>query len=195
MAPLVYFVRHGETDWNAEGRLQGQADTDLNDKGRAQAARNGGLLARLIDDPAAFDFVASPLRRTRETMEIVRAAMRLDPLAYRTDPRIMELNFGDWQGYTYAELDAASPGAKRSRARDKWNFVPPGATSENYARLADRVRPFIDELRRPTACVTHGGVLRVLFRIVGGLTEDACADLPVPQDRVLRWEDGALTWL
>ena len=109
--PLVYFVRHGETSWNADSRLQGQADTDINAKGRAQATRNGEALARLIPDPAGFDFVASPLRRTRETMERVRAAMGLDPQSYRTDARLKEVHFGDWQGYTYAEMDVREPGS------------------------------------------------------------------------------------
>src|SRR5690606_32233692 len=78
-APTIYLVRHGQTDWNAEYRLQGQADTDLNETGRAQAGRNGRRLAGLVADPAGFDFVSSPMRRTRETMERLRAAMGLDP--------------------------------------------------------------------------------------------------------------------
>src|SRR5690606_32679256 len=71
----IYFVRHGQTDWNAEGRLQGQEDTSLNDLGRSQATGNGERLAELIPDASLFDFVSSPLWRTRETMERVRAAM------------------------------------------------------------------------------------------------------------------------
>ena len=105
MPPLIYFVRHGQTDWNAEFRLQGQADTDLNDLGRRQADQNGRVLAGLIAWPEAFDFVASPMRRTRETMERLRAAMGLDPHGYRTDARLVEVNFGDWQGFTYEELE------------------------------------------------------------------------------------------
>ena len=62
MLPLVYFVRHGQTDWNAEHRLQGQADIHLNALGRRQAERNGAKLAELIARPAEFDFVASPLQ-------------------------------------------------------------------------------------------------------------------------------------
>jgi broad specificity phosphatase PhoE len=101
MLPLVYFVRHGQTDWNAEHRLQGQADIDLNELGRAQAGRNGRKLAELIDQPGDFDFVASPLSRTRYTMELVRAAMGLPPGGYRTDARLVEVHFGDWQGHTF----------------------------------------------------------------------------------------------
>jgi len=65
MYPLVYIARHGQTEWNAEHRLQGQADTDINAFGREQATQNGRQLAQLIRNPADFDFVASPMRRTR----------------------------------------------------------------------------------------------------------------------------------
>ncbi|HEY6633619.1 MAG TPA: histidine phosphatase family protein, partial [Rhizobiaceae bacterium] len=105
MSPLCYFVRHGQTGWNAELRLQGQADTDMTELGRRQAARNGRRLAELVDKPDDFDFVASPLKRTRETMELVRAAMGLPTRGYRVDARLMEVHFGDWQGFTHAELE------------------------------------------------------------------------------------------
>jgi probable phosphoglycerate mutase len=195
MFPLVYFVRHGQTDWNAEHRLQGQADIDINDVGRAQATRNGQKLAELIAEPAGFDFVASPLRRTRETMELARAAMRLSPLDYRTDARLIEVHFGDWQGHTLAELDAANPGTTAARNIDKWNFVPPGEHGESYEMLDRRARPWFDELTRPTVCVTHGGIFRVLFKLVGKKPKREAAALDIAQDRVLRFEDGRLDWL
>ena len=195
MLPLVYFVRHGQTDWNAEHRLQGQADVPLNALGRAQAERNGRRLAELIADPTGFDFVASPLGRTRETMELVRAAMGLEPQAYRTDKRLIEVHFGDWQGHTLAELDRLTPGATAARALDKWHFVPPGGRGESYEMLSARVAPWFAELARPTVCVTHGGVFRVLFRMVGRKPKKEAAALDVAQDRVLRFEDGRLEWL
>ena len=195
MFPLVYFVRHGQTDWNAEHRLQGQADVALNALGRSQASRNGRKLAELIADPADFDFVASPLGRTRETMELVRVAMGLEPQGYRTDPRLMEVHFGDWQGHTLAELDQLTPGATAARTLDKWHFVPPGAHGESYAMLYGRTKPWFGELLRPTVCVTHGGIFRVLFRMAGHKPEKEAAALDVAQDRVLRSEAGKLEWL
>ncbi len=195
MTPLVYFVRHGETDWNAEGRLQGQADTDINALGRRQADRNGRRLAGLIADASAFDFVASPMRRTRETMERVRRAMGLDPDGYRLEPRLVEVHFGDWQGRTFAEIEAEQPGSTKARRRDKWNFRPPGAAGESYAMLKVRAMPWLSEVTRPTVCVTHGGVLRVLFRAVAGWSERESAAMAVPQDRILRLEAGRLDWL
>ena len=193
--PHVYFIRHGQTDWNAEHRLQGQADIELNAVGRAQAARNGRRLAELIAEPASFDFVASPLGRTRETMALARAAMGLPRDGYRVDSRLIEVNFGDWQGYTLAELDRINPGSSGARALDKWNFVPPGEGAESYEMLHRRVRPWFDELVRPTVCVTHGGIFRVLFKLIGKKPIREAAALDIAQDRVLRLRDGGLDWM
>ncbi|MER8462742.1 histidine phosphatase family protein [Mesorhizobium sp. M1396] len=195
MYPLVYIARHGQTAWNAEFRLQGQADTDLNALGREQATGNGQRLAGLVQNSWEFDFVASPMKRTRETMQRVRAAMKLDPDAYRTDPRLVEVNFGDWQGFTFAELETRYPGASRTRALDKWNFQPPGKGAESYQMLLERVRPCFDAIQRPTICVTHGGVMRALFRFVLGLAEDEAANLDIPHDRLLKLEGKSLEWL
>ncbi|MER8881134.1 histidine phosphatase family protein [Mesorhizobium sp. M0816] len=195
MYPLVYIVRHGQTAWNAEARLQGQADTDLNELGREQASRNGHRLAELIDKPEDFEFVASPMRRTRETMERLRAAMKLDPHAYRTEPLLVELSFGDWQGFTFAELEANNPGSTRRRRLDKWNFQPPGEGAESYQMLLERVKPWFDALDRQTVCVTHGGVMRALFRFVLGMSEQDAVSMEVPQDRVLRLDGRRLEWL
>ncbi len=195
MIPLLYVVRHGQTPWNAEQRLQGQADIDIDAVGREQADRNGRRLAELIADPKAFDFIASPMRRTRETMERARTVMGLDPMAYRTDPRLVEVNFGDWQGFTFAELEARLPGASTARKHDKWDFVPPGEEAESYEMLACRIRPWLVELTQPTFCVTHGGVMRAIFRLVEALPKNKAAALEIPQDRVLRVQDGRLDWL
>jgi probable phosphoglycerate mutase len=195
MSALAYFVRHGQTDWNAQNRLQGQADTDLNALGREQASENGRKLAGLIGRAEGFDFVASPMRRTRETMERVRAAMGLDPGAYRTDPRLVEVNFGEWQGFTYAELEARHPGTARERGLDKWDFLPPGEGAESYAMLCERVRPWLAELSGDTVCVTHGGVIRVLFHIIANVPGNEAANLETPQDKLLRLCDGQLEWI
>ncbi|WP_309083637.1 histidine phosphatase family protein [Chelativorans sp.] len=195
MLPLLYIVRHGETDWNAQARLQGQADTDINERGRAQADRNGRRLAELLADPASFDFVASPLRRTCETMERVRVQLGLPATGYRTDPRLKEVHFGAWQGFTYAELEAREPGCTERRSRRKWHFLPPGGDAESYEVLAGRVRAWLDEIARPTVCVTHGGVIRTVFHWIGGAAPEEAAEMHIPQDRVLRVENGRLEWL
>jgi broad specificity phosphatase PhoE len=195
MYPLIYFVRHGQTAWNAEGRLQGQAENDITETGRRQADLNGEKLRELIAEPSDFDFVASPMRRTRETMERVRVAMGLPADGYRTDPKLVEVSFGDWQGFTFLELEAAEPGITAARTRDKWNFVPPGEGAESYQMLLDRIRPWLDAVNQPTVCVTHGGVMRTIFRILEDTAPKRAATLEIFQDRVLRLENDRLDWL
>jgi probable phosphoglycerate mutase len=163
--PTLYFVRHGETDWNREHRLQGQHDIPLNALGRVQAARCGEVLRDLLDRdgrPAAeYSYVSSPLGRARETMELMRTTMGLEPLAYRTDARLMEMSFGRWEGFTFAELQAREAKALAERERDKWGFVLPGG--ESYAQLQVRVRSWYDGIERDTVVSAHGGVCRVLM--------------------------------
>jgi probable phosphoglycerate mutase len=165
--PLFYFIRHGETDWNAEGRLQGQRDTPLNKVGLAQAMRCGDILRDLLArdgrDPQGFDYVASPLSRARMTMELVRAELALEPTGYRTDARLAELSFGRWEGFTFAELKAREPDtlALAAREHDKWAFVPPGG--ESYADLLVRVGAWCASVARDTVVVAHGGVARTLI--------------------------------
>jgi probable phosphoglycerate mutase len=195
MRPLIYLVRHGQTAWNIEGRFQGQAENDINELGRRQADRNGARLRELIERPSDFDFVASPMRRTRETMERLRKAMGLPAEDYRTDDRLVEVHFGDWQGHTVTELEAARPGSTAARSGDKWHFVPPGEGAESYQMLLERVRPWFEEIDRPTVCVTHGGVMRTVFRMLTDIPPRRVASLEIFQDKVLRLEDGALEWL
>jgi broad specificity phosphatase PhoE len=195
MSSPIYITRHGQTDWNAAARVQGQAEADLNALGRGQAASNGEKLARLIPDPSGFRFVASPMRRTRETMEIIRETMGLPRQGYDLEPRIVEVHFGDWQGSTFAELEVRAPGTTAAREADKWNFVPPGAAAESYAMLEDRIRPWLLELEGPVLVVTHGGVIRTLFHMLNGLSDREAAAMDIHQDRVLTLEDGRIAWV
>jgi broad specificity phosphatase PhoE len=189
----IVFVRHGETDWNAEGRLQGQHDEPLNARGRAQALRNGQTIAEKIPEAAGYDFVASPLQRARRTMEIVRTAMGLDPKAYRLDPTLKELSFGRWEGFTYGEIEAREPGVLESRDANKWCFTPPGG--ESYETLSKRIVPFLDAINHPTVVVAHGGVGRVALVKLMGLDPEDSAFADFPQDKVFLWRGGAGTWL
>ncbi len=186
---LVYVIRHGQTDWNAIRRLQGQKDIPLNDFGRSQAIGNGQALAQILGSKAQeFDYVASPLGRTRETMELMRGAMNLDPQAYRTDDRLVEVSFGDWEGYTLPELKVAFPERVKARRAAKWDFIPPGKDAESYEILSWRVGAWLSSVERKTVCVCHGGVIRSIFRLVAGMDKDEASEIPIPQDRILKIE-------
>jgi broad specificity phosphatase PhoE len=193
--PLIYFLRHGQTGWNAERRIQGHLDAPLNDLGRTQAARNGRVLAGIIGDASAFDYVSSPLVRASETMEIVRLGLGLDPKGYRTDLRLREYNLGDWQGYLYADILRDFPEQIAQQQRDPWNFLYPGEGGESFVMLSARVLAWLAEIDRDTIATAHGGVMRVLQRHFLDLDAVATFALDVPQDKVLRIEGTALSWL
>src|SRR5436309_14396987 len=105
--PTIYYIRHGETEWNAEGKLQGTRDILLNDLGRKQAAKAGAILDRLFErdgrSGAALELVASPLCRARSTMELVPGALMLAPVGYALDDRLREIGYGDWEGPALAQ--------------------------------------------------------------------------------------------
>ncbi|WP_112712935.1 histidine phosphatase family protein [Rhizobium sp. BK696] len=184
---LIYVVRHGQTDWNAERRLQGQKDIPLNAIGREQARLNGIDLAEILKvEGIAFDFVASPLTRTRQTMEIMRTAMGIDPRGYRTDERLVEVSFGDWEGFTLKELKATQRDRVSERNLNKWDFIPPGDDAESYEIMSWRSASWLNSVDKPTVCVTHGGVIRSLFKMIGDVPKHEAAEGEIWQDRILK---------
>jgi broad specificity phosphatase PhoE len=192
-SPTIYFIRHGETDWNAQGRLQGQRDLPLNRLGRRQSEEAAILLRPLVADFASVDFVASPLLRTRETMERLRDAIGLDPAAYRQDARLKELSFGRWEGLTWKDVRARDPRAWTERKADRWNFTPP--EGESYASLVQRIAPAFAALRRDTVVVSHGGVARAMLTLVAGLPVALAPEIDVWQGRVLVVRNGRHAWI
>jgi len=193
-SPLFYFVRHGETDWNAERRLQGQLDIPLNKVGRLQSAQCGSTLRSLIRArrkvPADFAFFASPLSRARETMEILRGGLDLAREGYAIEPRLAELSFGRWEGLTYAEVRALDHWALAVRERDKWNFTPP--EGESYAELLVRVRAWHAGVKGDIIVAAHGGVARVLMVLLGVRTPDDAPRGDVEQGVVYEFGPGVM---
>src|SRR6185369_4547886 len=98
---VIFYIRHGETEWNATGRLQGRHDVPLNARGREQALHCGAVLRDLFAregcSPADFDYVSSPLVRATETLELAREALTLPREGYAVDKRLAEIAFGDWE--------------------------------------------------------------------------------------------------
>ena len=148
----LLLVRHGETDWNRDGRVQGHADTPLNEAGRAQVR----LLAdRLVDEP--FDAVySSDLSRARETAEILAAGLGLDVVEL---PELREKNFGSWEGLTDVEILERFPDAQRGHWGD----------GESADELSARVEEALHRIAGShpdgrVLVVTHGGPLRAMLR-------------------------------
>jgi probable phosphoglycerate mutase len=189
----IYFIRHGETDWNVQSRYQGQADVPMNENGRAQALRNGEALRALLPEIAKARYVASPLARTRETMEIVRAAIGLDPRAYDVDDRLKEIHYGHWQGIFATDLPGVDAAGVAERETDTFRWRPHGG--ESYADLMVRSVRWLDDVGTDTIVAGHGGVSRVLRGHLYGIDTALVPELPVPQDRILVLRRDGMRWL
>jgi broad specificity phosphatase PhoE len=191
--PTIYFIRHGQTDWNRDRRYQGQRDVPLNDTGRAQARRNGAALRAFLPAIAEAEFIASPLGRARETMEIVRTELGLPPEGYAIDPRLVELCYGVWEGTLQDDIIRHDPDAFAVRARDPFRWRPD--EGESYADLFARVTAWAETRRRDSVIVSHGGVSRCLRAHVLGLDPELIPKLESPQDRVLILGARTMRWL
>lgn len=193
--PVLYYIRHGETDYNREGRLQGRRDTKLNAHGRQQAAECGAVLHDLFvrdhRQPEDFKYISSPLERARETMEVLRATLGLEPLDYEIDERLIEIAYGQWEGLTLPEIEARSTGVLTQRERDKWDFAPPGG--ESYRQVADRIGSWYRSLTSDTVVAAHGGGVRVLLALFNILPEEQATRAQIEQGVVYIFADGKVS--
>ena len=194
----IYFVRHGQTDWNAARRMQGQIDIPLNEIGRGQAKRNGETLREALGAKAAgLHYVASPLSRASETMSLIRTALALPTPEHATDEfpkdhRLKEMHYGAWEGMMWPRHAERTPQIAWW-LEDPWLRATPGG--ESYAMLWARVVAWLQELERDTVVVAHGGIMRVLRGHWLGMQPKEFVRLDVPQDKVLVLTAGAEAWL
>jgi broad specificity phosphatase PhoE len=193
-ALVIYYIRHGETGWNAEGRFQGSKDIPLNELGRTQAVASGKILGRVLaqdgHDPQALPYVSSPLGRARITMELVRGALNLPVAGYSIDDRLREIGYGNWEGLTQPEMQINDAATFASRSLNKWSVAAPAG--ESYASVTLRMRDWFNSVTTDTVTVAHGGTMRALMVALGVATEAEAADTPIGQGVVYVFRDGGL---
>jgi 2,3-bisphosphoglycerate-dependent phosphoglycerate mutase len=158
-------IRHGETAWNVDTRIQGQLDIGLNAKGRWQAERAGAALA---DDDIDVVY-SSDLWRAYDT---ALSVAKPHGLMVHTDEALRERGFGEFQGKTFAEIETALPEQALLWRKRLPDFAPPGG--ESLLQLTERVVQCIQRLAyqnagKHIAIVSHGGVMDVLYRAAAGL--------------------------
>ncbi len=177
----LYFVRHGQTEWNAIARMQGQWNSNLNELGRAQADVNGQLLSKLNIET----IYASPLDRTRQTAAIVNKHLNL-PITY--DDRIMEWDCGDWSGELYADVAVKWKAEWDQWQADRFNYRGPNC--ENYPDMFERAAPFLEEVKTSEASriaiVSHGMISRVMMAHLLGFDAQQTLDIHVANDTVFQ---------
>jgi broad specificity phosphatase PhoE len=185
---MIYLVRHGQTRFNAEQRMQGHLDSPLTDLGHAQAKAMADRLRREITDPAGWRLVVSPLGRTQATAAYIAEALGL---TVELEPRIMELNCGGFEGRLRAEVIAGVPEADRGAG-----FYFHGPQAESYEALDARVGSWLGDLppepRRRVIAVSHGVSGRLIRGRYLGLAREAAVALEAPQDSVFRLSAGAV---
>jgi len=153
----LLLARHGQTDWNLAQRFQGHSDVSLNELGVKQAK---AMKSRLGNETIDFIY-SSDLCRASETARIVSE----DTIQIQTDARLREVNFGGWEGLTYAEIQEKYPNELIAWEKNVFQTVSPNG--ENLSQVTKRVQVFLDELRtskenKTILLVTHGGVIKIL---------------------------------
>ena len=186
---MIYLVRHGQTEFNRERRIQGHVDSPLTELGVRQARAVGRLLADLIRDPAGWRVVSSPLGRAHATARIVAA--RLGGLPVQLDDRLKEMSWGAHDGRLRSELEAEHP---ETFARTGWAFD--ASAGETYEQVAQRVGDWLASLppepERRIVAVSNGISGRVLRGLYTGLDRERSAQQDVPQDAVYLLQHGGV---
>ena len=188
----IYLIRHGECEHNVLGRAASWDDSPLTAAGREQARENGRLLKQAAGDLSSFDFFASPIHRTCDTMELVREAAGLPPTGYRADHRLMEIHFGDHTWMTRAEIAAIAPDLPGLDDRDDWDYVRPNG--ESWALLHERIGRFLPALTRNAVIVSHYGPVRAVRSHYLGLTPAETKSYKPPHAGIMRLSGGAETY-
>lgn len=186
MSPL-YFLRHGETEWNRAGRLQGHLDSPLTEKGQNQAALMASILLRELGPRPAFRLVASPLGRARQTAGFLSEALGL-PI--EIDSQLAELTMGSWDGLTRSEIETRWPGSLTGTTDHNWYFRSPDGETADEA--CARASTWLQTVTQPTIAVAHGFFGKILRGVYAGLDLQASLHQSEPQDIVFRLHDRVI---
>ena len=181
--PEVFILRHGQTEWNAQGRLHGHFDAPLSEIGRLQAAQQRDILARI--GATGCDVFASPQPRALETARIALGGFDVPIIR---DRGLLEIGIGAWAGRYVSDLPICLPGGEGEENLLPLYEAAPGG--EGFAQLQTRCRGFLNKLRRPAVIVTHGITSRMLRVVLLGQKPEEIAAIDGGQGVVFQIKDG-----
>jgi broad specificity phosphatase PhoE len=187
---MIYLVRHGQTEFNASGRIQGAKDSALTPLGVEQGRRLGRLLGTLA--PADARIIASPLGRTQHTARLIREESQL-AAEIAHDARLAEISLGEWDGMLKDDIRQMAPDYDAGPRRWDWFFTAPGGDS--YDAMAARLGAWLEEARAlsgVTIAVSHGVAGRILRGLFLELPREEALMLDIPQDAAFRMADGRI---
>ncbi|MCZ6619281.1 MAG: histidine phosphatase family protein [Gammaproteobacteria bacterium] len=183
----LYLIRHGQTDWNVENRMQGHLDSPLTEIGRGQAGLHGKTLKACA---GISQLIASPSGRTRETAYILNSYLKA---SLHFDESLLERDCGEWSGRTLTEIATEYPRSWKARMEDGYHHRPPGG--ENHQDMLQRVQALLDALIESEVdeigLVTHGVMSRVILSYFLNLTPMETNRVRHPNDLFYRLEFGS----
>ncbi len=188
--PVIYFIRHGETDWNKQGLIQGSVETELNALGIQQVQAVANALVQKREELFGFQFVCSPQHRAQQTMGYITSALGISMEQVKIEPRVRELGFGIWEGKPFWELKDSPVYPADAETRYDWR--PEGG--ESYADGVARVDDWLSTVMLPTLVVAHGAVGRCLMGYVAGVKPADIVTLKTPQGCYCKLENGTISW-
>ena len=190
MSRTIYLLRHGQTEFNRERRMQGHCDSPLTGEGIAQARSMGATLGEILHDPKEWQVLVSPLARARQTAQLVMDELGLSSKQLHIEPRLIEVAFGEWEMQRVEDVFAQFPELAN---QPDWYFQAPA--SEPFADVVKRLEQWLSDPALPPKIivVAHGLLGRILRGIYANLSPEALWQQDMPQDAFFRLQDGNLT--
>ena len=191
---MIFLVRHGETQWNAESRRQGRGDSVLTQTGIEQSRAVARQLKANLPEGQEITLVTSPAGRSRRTAVIIAEELGMDPNRIRIANQLEEMDFGDWTGLTDEEIAEQQPEQWRARQLNRWFFEYPNG--ESYPKLCSRVSQWMEtaeDIPGVTIAVTHQWTSRVIRGQYLRLPKEDMFPLMHPHHHIVRLHDGEET--
>ncbi|MBE9609654.1 histidine phosphatase family protein [Chitinilyticum piscinae] len=189
MHRTIYLLRHGQTAFNTERRMQGHCDSPLTELGLAQARAMGLTLKRELDNPQSWAILSSPLPRARHTARLVAAELGLPADQITIDARLIEVSFGEWEQRCVPEVFAQHPALEQL---PDWYFHAPGC--EPYAQIVARIEHWLSDPQLPERMivVAHGLLGRIFRGVYARMAQAELWQQDMPQDAFFRLQGGRI---
>lgn len=187
--PTIILMRHGQTEWNVEGRYQGHLNSPLTQKGKLQAKENALKLNRAIDLSQPFKIFSSPLGRAKESCYIICDTLGIDREEVILDERIQEFNYGIFEGRTKKECALVYADVLAKREANKWSYVI--ENGESYEMVTERLYSWLKSVKdeEKIIVVAHEMINRALRGIYSGYSNEKILGLRQANDLVLKLEN------
>ncbi|MGE7949798.1 histidine phosphatase family protein [Lysinibacillus sp. NPDC093688] len=193
MKQTIYLLRHGETEFNTQGRYQGELDSPLTELGVRQIQQNALMLKSLIENPDEWKIVSSPLGRAMQSTEIICEAIGYDLKNVEKDERLTEVAVGQWAGLTTKEIESSWPNLFHNTDVYNWYFNAPNG--EAYDSVVNRLSDWLEDIQHipKVIAISHGLTGRILRGIYADLKKEDALKLEVSQDVFFKLVDNTIT--